>query len=289
MPVLIDNRQVSVLIDSGSDFSILPPSICDPSRVLRSLPLPCILSANQQSLNVHGWYNATISIQTIKCSWKFLCADTIPILGSDFFAAHNLLIDCRSRKILPAQQHESYSQPTHLQSDQLTTRPQNFSVTDSSPNDTSHPLNLQSLLAEYQDLFRDSINPSIAIQHRVKHQIHTTERIVTSRPYRLPLGKIQEVKLIFDDLLSRGIITPSDSPYASPLVLVTKKDGSLRPCVDYRRLNEITIPDQYNIPRIEDLIQSIHGKWFSSLDLRSGYHQIPMDPKDAPKTFHMDG
>jgi cleavage and polyadenylation specificity factor subunit 1 len=66
--------------------------------------------------------------------------------------------------------------------------------------------------------------------------------------------------------------------------LVTKKDGSIRPCVDYTRLNAITTGDQYSLPRIEDLIHTAQGQWFSTLDLRSGYHQIPMDPDDAPKT-----
>jgi cleavage and polyadenylation specificity factor subunit 1 len=92
------------------------------------------------------------------------------------------------------------------------------------------------------------------------------------------------VRQIFEDLLNKGVIIPSDSPYSSPLVLVPKKDGSIRPCVDYRRLNEITVPDQYPLPRIEDIIQSVHGTIFSTLDLKSGYHQIPMDPADAQKT-----
>jgi hypothetical protein len=121
-------------------------------------------------------------------------------------------------------------------------------------------------------------------QHHITHKINTTGKVVCSRPYRLPLNRVEETKKIIEDLLAKGIIIPSDSPYSSPLVLIPKKDGTIRPCVDYTRLNAITTDDQYPLPRIEDLIHAARGRWFSTLDLRAGYHQIPMDPQDAIKT-----
>ena len=86
-------------------------------------------------------------------------------------------------------------------------------------------------------------------------------------------------------MLRKNVIEPSKSPWAFPIVLVPKKDGSTRFCVDYRKLNAITIKDSYALPRIDDAIATLHGnKYFTSIDLNSGYWQIPMDQKDKGKT-----
>jgi cleavage and polyadenylation specificity factor subunit 1 len=95
---------------------------------------------------------------------------------------------------------------------------------------------------------------------------------------------VEPVKDMFNDLLQQGIIQASESSYASPLVLVAKKDGNIRPCVDYRRLNAQTSPDSYPLPRIDDILSQVHGQWFSTMDLKNGYYQIPVAPEDVPKT-----
>ena len=92
-------------------------------------------------------------------------------------------------------------------------------------------------------------------------------------------------------MLANKVIKPSNSPWASPVVLVKEKDGSSRFCIDYRKLNEITTRDIYPLPRIEDCLGALGGNaYFSSLDLFAGYWQIPMDEKDKQKTaFIVDG
>ena len=86
-------------------------------------------------------------------------------------------------------------------------------------------------------------------------------------------------------MLAQGVIEPSSSPWLSRVVVVREKDGTFRLCIDYRKLNSITHCEAHSIPRMDDILDSLNGgKMFTTLDLRSGYWQVPMDPKDKPKT-----
>ena len=90
---------------------------------------------------------------------------------------------------------------------------------------------------------------------------------------------------LLQDMQEKDVIQPSSSPWASPIVLVQKKDGSARFCVDYRKLNAVTIKDAYPLPRIDDTLDTLAGsKWFSTLDLLSGYWQVEMSRRDSHKT-----
>ncbi|GBL74064.1 Transposon Ty3-G Gag-Pol polyprotein [Araneus ventricosus] len=105
------------------------------------------------------------------------------------------------------------------------------------------------------------------------------EQRTTQYPRRLPLAKKEEAERLVKEMVDNGIIEESSGPWASPTVLVKKKDGSTRFCVDCRKLNEITIKDSYPLPRINDTLDTLNGgQWFSTLDLKSGYWQVDIQP-----------
>jgi hypothetical protein len=108
---------------------------------------------------------------------------------------------------------------------------------------------------------------------------------ISKRPYRMPPNELAELKLQLQELLDKGYIHPSASPWGCPALFVKKKDNSLRLCVDYRPLNAVTIKNKYPLPRIDILFDQLAGaKIFSKIDLRSRYHQIKIRPSDIPKT-----
>jgi hypothetical protein len=98
---------------------------------------------------------------------------------------------------------------------------------------------------------------------------------VSMAPYRMSASELSELKKQLEELIEKKFIRPSVSPWGAPVLLVKKKDGSMRLCIDYRQLNKVTIKNKYPLPRIDDLMDQLVGaKVFSKIDLRSGYHQI---------------
>jgi len=108
---------------------------------------------------------------------------------------------------------------------------------------------------------------------------------IAKRPYRMAASELVELKKQLEELQRIGFIRPSSSPWGAPVLFVKKKDGSMRLCVDYRALNEVTIKNKYPLPRIDDLFDQLKGaKYFSKIDLRSGYYQLKIKESNIPKT-----
>ena len=143
---------------------------------------------------------------------------------------------------------------------------------------------LNQLLLTNVDLFADDDHPGRT--NAIKHRIDTGN----SPPIRQPLRRIsphkrEEASRLLKDMLDKKIIQPSCSPWESPIVLVPKKDGSVRFCIDYRKVNAVTRRDAYPLPRIDDTLDTLAGsRYFTTLDLVSGYWQVEMAEEDKPKT-----
>ena len=139
---------------------------------------------------------------------------------------------------------------------------------------------LKDLLWKYKDRFTPKGTfPRPAMVRG--HQIFTDGPPIATRPYRYSETENQVINWEVDKMLAFEIIRQSDSPWSSTIVLVRKANGKVRFCVDYRRLNAITKKDSFPMPRIDDTLDWIgKGKWFTTLDLASGYWQIPMNEED---------
>ena len=152
-------------------------------------------------------------------------------------------------------------------------------------NTSKHVTLADRLQDQFQQVFKEpsELPPTGDIDHAIP--LVPNALVVNKRPYRYSYDQKNEVERLIKELMTAGIIQHSKSPYASPILLVKKRDNSWHICVDYRALNKLTIPDRFPIPVVDELIDELHGsKVFSKLDLRSGYYQIRMKEEDIPKT-----
>nr|GFA74928.1 putative reverse transcriptase domain-containing protein [Tanacetum cinerariifolium] len=142
------------------------------------------------------------------------------------------------------------------------------------------------VVREFPDVFPENLSglpPSRKVEFRID-LIHGAMPVAKS-PYRLAPTKMQELANQLKELQDKGFIRPSSSPWGAPVLFVKKKDGSFRMCIDYRELNKLTIKNRYPFPRIDDLFDQLQGsKYFSKIDLRSGYHQLRVREEDISKT-----
>jgi hypothetical protein len=199
------------------------------------------------------------------------------ILGTDWLSRHHVVIDVAVRAI---EIHSPMDgEITLYLPDQGCTHSCAFSLIES-------PVERIPVVCEYPDVFPDELPempPDRDIEFAIELQPGTVP--ISKRPYRMPPAELAELKKQLQELLDKGFIRPSTSPWGCPALFVKKKDESLRLCVDYHPLNAVTIKNKYPLPRIDVLFDQLVGaKVFSKIDLRSGYHQIKIRASDIPKT-----
>lgn len=153
--------------------------------------------------------------------------------------------------------------------------------------ETIEPSKIMPLIQEFSDILTKELPYGQPPERHIDHRIPTEvgAKCPHRAPYRLSQKEAEDVQNQIEELIKKGHIRPSCSPYGAPVLVVKKKDGSIRMCIDYRALNKITIKNKYPLPLIDDLIDCLrNARVFSKIDLRSGYHQVRVHPDDISKT-----
>ena len=296
LPKAIDEvTGASYLVDTGSTFCIIPHSSTQPPSG------PLLKSANGQRIPCWGKRRLTVQFNGRRFSWSFLLAAVdFHIIGVDFLRHYNLLVDVttgllskgdsKAADVVAAAVFSTTTShptvealglgPPAAQQD-LAKPPAATQGPPASPKLSSQEA---ALLSEFAVVLNADghLPPST---HGVEHHIVTTGRPVSAKFRRLDATKLAAAKEEFRRLEEEGIVRRSDSEWASPLHMVQKSDGSWRPCGDFRRLNLLSETDCYPLPNMTDITGSLAGAAvFSKLDLKKGYHQIPVHPADVRKT-----
>ncbi|KAL8121526.1 hypothetical protein AgCh_018308 [Apium graveolens] len=251
----VNSLCAKVLIDLGATRSFVSQDFVSklncPVKYLNEIMT--VELANQERVTV----NQVCGNCEVEISGSKFCVDLIPfklgefdvILGMDWLSKHNAQIDCRNKK-----------KPAKLEDIPVVNK--------------------------FPDVFPDEL-PGLPPDREIEFAIDLAPETepVSKAPYRMAPVEMKELAKQLQELLEKGVIRPSVSPWGAPVLFVKKKDESMRLCIGYRELNKLTIKNKYMLPRIDDLFDQLKGaKYFSKIDLRSGYHQLKIKPEDIPKT-----
>ncbi|KAA0035721.1 ty3-gypsy retrotransposon protein [Cucumis melo var. makuwa] len=276
LPVL--GHYALVLFDSGSSHSFISSAFVLHAR-LEVEPLHHVLSVSTPSgecmLSKEKVKACQIEIASHVIEVTLLVLDMLDfdvILGMDWLAANYASIDC-SRKVV------AFSPPSMVSFKFKGEGSRSLPQVDVS-------LSSEPVVRDYPDVFPEEL-PVLPPHREVEFIIELEPGTVpiSRAPYRMAPAELKELKVQLQELLDKGFIRLSVSPWGAPVLFFKKKDGSMRLCIDYRELNKVTVKNRYPLPRIDDLFDQLQGATvFSKIDLRSGYHQLRIKDGDVPKT-----
>lgn len=275
-PVFLNDVECKAFFDMGSDCSLITTELVKQHN-LRPFCL-------EQPINLVGFIN-DLSAQVTEAVTAMLRVDSVESIIT--FYVIDSLSDCDI--LIGRNFTEDKSIMYARVGDTLTFQSMQTSIVNNidvvNNVSSSHENILKNILSKYPQSFSKDLS-CLGKTFCVELEIQlTTSKPVCQRPYRMSESEKAITREITDDLLKNGIIRNSNSAYASPALLVDKSSGTKRLCVDYRQLNKITVKEKYPMPMIEDLIDRLHGcKFYTSLDLKSGYHQICIRDEDVHKT-----
>ncbi|GJZ60963.1 putative reverse transcriptase domain-containing protein [Tanacetum coccineum] len=303
--LFIFGRAVFVLFDTGATHSVISTKFasCFTMTPILLDHVLCISTPMKDSARItHVYRDLPLQfddkIRSVNALPLDMCEFDI-ILGIDWLAAHRATIDCHSRRVIFGDIHapefiyhgslpgKSMKIISALKARTLLSHGcEGFLATIHDTTSDVSSIHDQPIVSEFQDVFPEEL-PGIPPIRDVEFNIELIPGAepISKAPYRMAPIELKELKDQLQELLERGFIRPSVSPWGAPVLFVKKKDGSMRLCIDYRELNKITIRNRYPLPRIDDLFDQLQGaKHFSKIDLRSGYHQLRVKEQDISKT-----
>jgi len=207
------------------------------------------------------------------------------ILGMDWLSANHILIDCGHKQLIFPESESIQVVSAQQIEREVLEGAKCFILFACSVDDDKTQKNM-AVVHEYMDVFPDEI-PGLSPKREIEFAIDLIPGAgpVSITQYRMTPAELAELKKQLEDLMEKQFIRPSVSLWGAPVLLVKKKDGSSRLCIDYRQLNKLTIKNKYPLPRIDDLLDQLHGAVIlSKIDLRSGYHHILVKVEDVQKT-----
>lgn len=277
-----DGKILKILVDTGSNKNYIQDSIIKTSKrnntkFYANSVGGKIAITHHTFVNLFGFKNKNIKfflLPTLKSFHAILGNDTLKELSAVIHTARNCMILNGNVRVKLKQQTSQSVNNIQIRTDHMS-------------DEQVH--RMRNIINKYPNLFSEP-NESLTYATAVKGEIRTTtEAPVYSRCYPYPMHLKEEVEHQIKELLDQGIIRPSKSPYNSPVWVVPKKmDASgkkkYRVVIDYRKLNMVTVADRYPIPEINEVIAQLgENKYFSVLDLKRGFHQIPLREKDMEK------
>lgn len=276
--VVVDNFTSEVFFDMGSDCSLIKSEIVKQQQLQTfklNSPINLVGFASDSSVQVTEAIATTLKVDTVELFITMYVVDSLS--GCNILIGRNFTED---RSIMYTRVGDTLTFE-HVQA-------LNVNKIDSiglGEVSHEHKVILNNILAKYPQCFSQSLT-TLGKTSCVELGIElTSNKPVCLRPYRMSESEKQTTRELTDELLNSGIIRHSSSAYASPALLVDKASGAKRLCVDYRQLNKITVKEKYPMPVIEDLIDRLQGcKYYTSLDLKSGYHQVCVKEEDIHKT-----
>lgn len=290
---LIGDQVVDIIIDSGSGASFINENVLsnmDPSFIEEvATKSITFMTAGSDDMKISRKVRIRTNIgDTDRPICYFVHPDLAhsAILGNDFLR-DDFVIDYRAHVIRNSDNLDipwfyvgliDEKKPSDLK------LPEGIDLSsDDIPDDVK--IMVGNSISKYPDVFATN-NKAPGTTHAIEHKIELTSSIpIHQMPYRYSPQLREIIKKETDEMLKNGIIRRSNSAYASPVVLVPKPDGSHRTCIDYRKLNEVTIRDSFPLPLIDQILDAFHGAELWTLcDCASGYYQVPMREEDKPKT-----
>lgn len=279
LKVSIFNRFLNGLLDSGSEISIINPvvlrSLTGHVEVCRSHDIDMIVSATGSTAPVDGFVNLPVTVGSKTIDVKFYVIPNVTtdlLFGINFWWAFGLapdILNCCGKDPGGMLDSPQVSQ-VHIQGFDL--------LSESQKRDA------QSLFGAFEDISAEK--KGLGRTHLITHHIDTGDaKPIKQRHYMLSRERLRELNRQLDEMLRDDVVEPSSSPWNSPVTLAPKADGSLRFCLDSRKLNEVSKHDSYPLPYITHILDQLkEARYLSSIDLKSAFHQIPLDEASKEKT-----